>query len=74
MVNQQANPEPSEGDLVLVTWGLDGDVSAEVVQVYGPPARRHVLVRLTPDLSGDVVAEPTTLSVPLDAIKQPEAA
>lgn len=66
--------EPQPEARVLVEWGLEGHVAADVVEVYGPPARRHVLVRLTPDVSGDVVDEPVTLSVPLHAVKEVEAA
>lgn len=66
--------EPQPEAQVLVQWGLEGHVAAEVVEVYGPSARRHVLVRLTPEVSGDVVDESVTLSVPLDAVKEVEAA
>lgn len=66
--------EPQPDTRVLVEWGLEGQVAADVVEVYGPPARRHVLVRLTPEVSGDIVDEPVTLSVPLDAVRQAEAA
>ena len=66
--------EPQPGERVLVEWGLDSQVGAEVIEVYGPEARRHVLVRLTPQLSSDVVDEPSTLSVPLSAVEQVETA
>lgn len=66
--------EPHPGERVLVEWGLGGQVGAEVIEVYGPPALRHVLVRLTPQISSDVVDEPTTLSVPLSAVEQVETA
>lgn len=66
--------EPQSGAKVQVQWGLDGYVEAEVVEVYGPPTRRHVLVCLTPELSGDIVDDRKTLSVPLAAVKQAEAA
>lgn len=66
--------EPHPGERVLVEWGLGNQVGAEVLEVYGPPARRHVLVRLTPQLSSDVVDEPTTLSVPLSEVEQVETA
>jgi hypothetical protein len=32
--------------------------------------RRHVVVLLTPELSGDIVDEPSTVSMPLDAVKK----
>lgn len=62
------------GTKVYVTFGLDGDVVAEVIESYGPPARRHVLVRLTPDVSGDLVAEPVELSLPEDAVRSAQPA
>ncbi len=73
MVNRD-HDEPREGEQVAVAWGLDADVLATVVQVYGPPGRRHVLLLLTPETTGGVVAEETTLSVPLDAVQATEAA
>lgn len=66
--------EPKLGERVLVEWGLAGQVHAEVAQVYGPPALRHVLVRLSPEVTGDVVDEPVTISVPVEAVHQVEAA
>lgn len=66
--------EPKLGERVLVEWGLAGQVQAEVAQVYGPPALRHVLVRLSPEVTGDVVDEPVTISVPVEAVHQVEAA
>jgi len=63
----------SYGEPVVVAWGL-ADVIGTVHEVYGPPARKHVVVKLTPELSGDVVDEPTTVSVPLDAVRRVEPA
>ncbi len=63
----------SYGEPVIVVWGL-ADVIGTVHEVYGPPARKHVVVKLTPELSGDVVDEPTTVSVPLDAVRRVEPA
>lgn len=62
------------GTRVHVTFGLDGEVAAEVVETYGPPGRRHVLVRLSPELSGDVVAEPVLLSLPESAVREAQPA
>lgn len=59
-----------QGTKVWVAFGLEGDVLAEVVEVYGPPHRKHVLVRLTPELSGDVVGEPVSFSVPEDSVRE----
>jgi hypothetical protein len=67
-------PEVARGDRVLIEWGLDGYVEGDVEEVYGPPARQHVLVRLTPEVSGDVVDEPVSISVPVDAVRQAETA
>lgn len=60
--------EPQPGDLVTIPFGLDGEVRGRVEHVYGPPARRHVLLWLTPELSDGVVAEPETISVPLASL------
>jgi len=61
------NTDLAYGDVVLVSWGFE-DVRGTVREVYGPPARRHVVVLLTPELSGDIVDEPSTVSVPFDAV------
>jgi hypothetical protein len=57
------------GTRIRVPFGLD-EVEGEVDHVYGPPARRHVLVWLTPEVSGEVVAEPITISVPVEAVSE----
>ena len=62
------------GTKVCVTLGLDGEVVAEVVETYGPPGRRHVLVRLSPEISGDLVAEPVVLSLPESAVREVQPA
>jgi hypothetical protein len=66
--------EPQIGERVLVKWGPDAQVMAEVMEVYGPDARRHVLVLLTPEVSDDVVDQPTTLALPMYAVEQVETA
>jgi hypothetical protein len=33
------------GDKVAVPWGLD-EIVGEVLEVYGPPARRYAMVRV----------------------------
>ncbi|MGH9071746.1 MAG: hypothetical protein ACRDX8_11410 [Acidimicrobiales bacterium] len=58
------------GDEVIVPWSNIHEVRATVHEVYGPPSREHVLVILTPELSGFVVDEPTTLSVPADLVRK----
>ncbi len=59
----------SHGDEVLIPWGLD-EVRGRVHEVYGTPPRVHVVVELSPELSGSVVDEPTTVTLPLDAVKK----
>lgn len=66
--------EPQPGTRVLVPWGLGEPVEAEVDHVYGPPNRRHVLLWLDPDFSGEMVIERVTISMPLDAIELPTPA
>lgn len=39
-------------------------------EVYGTPPRVHVVVKLTRELSGSVVDEPTTVSLRIDAVKK----
>lgn len=63
------NTEPEPGTRVRVPWGLDSSVVAEVDHVYGPPARRHVLLWLDPAFSGEIVSERATISMPLDTVE-----
>lgn len=65
-----ADTELTYGDEVLIPWGFEDDVRGTVQEVYGPPARQHVVVLLTPELSGSVVDEPSTVSMPIDAVKK----
>jgi hypothetical protein len=60
--------EPEYGEIVEIPWGNRHTVRAKVNEVYGHSIR-HVVVLLTPELS-DVVAEPTTLSVPVSQVKR----
>lgn len=46
------------------------EVRGKVVEVYGAPTRRHVVVELSPELSDYIVAEPTTVSLPIDEVKR----
>lgn len=57
------------GDEVSIPWGLD-EVRGRVREVYGSPLRRHVVVELTPELSGSIVDEPTTVTMPIDAVRK----
>ena len=63
------NDELAFGDEVLIPWGID-EVRGNVHEIYGPVGRRQVVVRLTPELSGYVVDEPTTVVYPLDAVRK----
>ncbi len=65
-----ANEDLAFGDEVLIPWGFEEDVRGTVQEVYGPLARRHVVVLLTPEMSGDIVGEPSTVSMPIDAVKK----
>lgn len=65
-----ADEQLSFGDEVLIPWGFEEDVRGSVQEVYGPPARRHVVVLLSPELSGPIVSEPSTVSMPMDAVKK----
>jgi len=56
------------GDELVIPWGLD-ETRGTVHEIYGPPARRHVVILLSSETSG-VVDEPTTISMPLDAVKK----
>lgn len=65
-----ANTDLRYGDEVLIPWGPATEVRGTVQEVYGPPARRHVVILLTPELTGSVVDEPSTVSMPIDAVKK----
>jgi len=57
------------GDKVVIPWGLD-EVHGTVAEVYGNPPRLQVVVALTPELSSYVVDEPTTVTMPLSAVRR----
>lgn len=57
------------GEVVVVPWGL-AEVRGTIVEIYGNAARAHVVIELTPEVSGDVVDEPTTVSLPLDSVRR----
>lgn len=59
----------SFGEEVLIPWGVS-EVRATVREIYGPPGNEHVVVDLTPAISGFIVDEPTTVSLTLDALKK----
>lgn len=57
------------GEEVVIPWGLD-EVRGTVHQTYGRPPREYVVVALTPAVSGAVVGEPTTVTLPADVVKR----
>lgn len=57
------------GDTVVIPWGVD-EVRGTVAEVYGSPPRVHVVVALTPELSSYVVDEPTTVTMPMSAVRR----
>lgn len=57
------------GDTVAIPWGVD-EIRGTVVQVYGPSGRPQVLIELTPELSGHITDERTTVSFPLDEVRK----
>ena len=61
------------GEVVIVPWGL-ADVRGTVAELYGNGVLAHVVVELTPAISGDVVDEPTTVSLPVDSVRRAVAA
>lgn len=60
--------EPAPGTRVRIPWGLGPEIEAEVDHVYGPTGRRHVLLWLDPEFSGEIVDERVTISMPLRAV------
>jgi hypothetical protein len=61
------------GEVVVIPWGLD-EVRGIVAEVYGIGSRARVVVELSPELSGYVVDEPTTVALPLGAVHRAAAA
>lgn len=53
----------------MIQWGFT-EVRGRVAEVYGPPALRRVVVALEPQLSSYVVAEPTTVSLPIADVRK----
>lgn len=61
------------GDKVAVPWGLD-EIVGEVEEVYGPPARKYVVVRVpTHGPAGEILHE-ENISFPEDSLSLVEAA
>jgi len=57
------------GEVVVVPWGL-AEVRGTIAEIYGNATRAHVVIELTPEVSGDVVDEPTTVSLPLRSVRR----
>jgi hypothetical protein len=51
----------------MIPWGLE-EVRGRVQQIYGPEWGQKVVVLLTPSMSGFVVDEESTVTLPIDAI------
>ena len=56
-------------DEVMIQWGST-EVRGRVAEVYGPQALRRVVVALEPELSSYVVAEPTTVALPIADVRK----
>jgi len=54
---------------IVIPWG-NTEVRGRVAEVFGPPAQRRVVVALEPELSSYVVAEPTTVALPIGGIRK----
>lgn len=61
------------GDLVVFHRGLV-EVRGTVAEFYGTKDRRKVVIALTPEISGDVVDEPTTVALSVDDVRKVVAA
>lgn len=60
--------EPTPGDVVRLVWA-GYDVNAQVMEVYGPPNRRHMIVDADiPGPSGEPVGS-HVLNVPVSAVR-----
>jgi len=63
------NTELHYDDEVMIRWGFT-EVRGRVAEVYGPQALRRVVVALEPELSNYVVAEATTVSLPIADVRK----
>jgi hypothetical protein len=68
-----SSSSPTLGDVVLITWGV-AETRGRVIEVYGAAGHRQVVLELTPELSGDMFVEPTTVSLPIDEVRLATAA
>lgn len=67
--NPLAGTELHYDDEVMIQWGST-EVRGRVAEVYGPQALRRVVVALEPELSSYVVAEPTTVALPIADVRK----
>jgi hypothetical protein len=58
------------GEEVIVPWAHGVEVRGTVREIYGTPPRVHVVVDLTPELTGTIVDQPTTVSLPIDSVRK----
>jgi hypothetical protein len=56
-------------DLVAFRWGT-AEVHGTVCEFYGPKEDRQVVLTLTPEITGDVVFEPTTLALSVGDVRR----
>ncbi len=61
------------GDLVVFQFG-GGEVHGTVREPYGREEARRVVLDLTPEISGYIVDEPTTLALSVDEVRKVVAA
>jgi hypothetical protein len=62
------------GDLVVFQWGT-GEVQGTVRELlYGRDEDRRVVLTLTPEISGYVVDEPTTVALSVNDVRKVVAA
>ena len=55
------------GDKVSFLWGT-AKVYCTVLELYGEGIRARALLELTPEVSGEVVDERTTVALPLEEV------
>lgn len=59
--------EPNYGDVVQFRWVVSKAIGT-VTEVYGEQHNRRVVIMVDPEMSDYVVAEPTTVSLPIDDV------
>ncbi|MGB6056780.1 MAG: hypothetical protein WBF71_00845 [Microthrixaceae bacterium] len=61
------------GDIVAFMWGVS-EVHGVIAEVYGQKGRQQVVIALSPEVTGYVVDEPTTVSLPIEDVRRSVAA